>query len=216
MKIVCISDTHSLHAGLQLPQGDILVHAGDFTSMGRPHEVEDFAKWLAVQPFEHKVVIAGNHDWMFELEPTEARALLRKHCPRVVYLQDSGAKILGFEFWGSPWQPEFCDWAFNLPRGYEIGRYWAKIPKNTDVLITHGPPLGILDRTDRGEDTGCEDLAKELRVRLNLKLHIFGHIHEGYGVLEREDITYVNASICTLDYKPTNEPVLIELKDKKS
>ena len=210
-RIVCISDTHNHHEAVRLPPGDVLVHAGDVSGMGRPNEIEAFAKWLAVQPFAHKVLIAGNHDWLFERDNKLARSILTRCCPDAVYLQDSGVEIRGLHFWGSPWQPEFCQWAFNLNRGPELTRKWALIPTETDVLITHGPPQGILDRTLGGEDAGCEALAAELSARLRPRLHVFGHIHEGYGVLERGGLTFVNASICTLSYKPTNAPVVRHL-----
>jgi predicted phosphohydrolase len=180
--------------------------------MGRRQEIEGFAGWLGTLPFQYKVVIAGNHDWLFEREPATARTLLEQGCPGVIYLQDTGVELLGLHFWGSPWQPEFHSWAFNLPRGDELARTWARIPTDVDVLVTHGPPAGVLDRTDSGEEVGCEALAAELRSRLRPKLHVFGHIHEGYGILERDGTAYVNASICTVGYRPTNAPVLRELE----
>src|SRR5438045_1478414 len=153
-RIVLISDTHGLHGEVKLPKCDVLVHAGDVSNMGRPAEVEAFAKWLSAQPFEDKVVIAGNHDWLFERENAAARALLVKHCPGVHYLEDSGVELRGLRFWGSPWQPEFCHWAFNIEKREDLAKKWALIPSKTDVLITHGPPRGILDRTLGGDDAG--------------------------------------------------------------
>lgn len=206
MRIVCLSDTHSRHAKIDVPDGDVLVHAGDLTSRGEPHEIRDFHWWLQNLPHAHKLVIAGNHDWMFENHPEGARGLLTD----CTYLQDSGVTIDGVKFWGSPWQPWFYDWAFNLQRGLELADKWARIPTDTDVLITHGPPHGILDETARGERAGCEDLARELH-RVQPRLHVFGHIHEAYGQLEQGGTTYVNACNCTLQYQPSNPAIVIDL-----
>ncbi|MCC6738926.1 MAG: metallophosphatase domain-containing protein [Planctomycetia bacterium] len=210
-RLVLISDTHNHHAAVKLPAGDVLVHAGDVSGMGRPAEIESFARWLAARPFPHKVVIAGNHDWLFEREPKVAREILEKHCPGVVYLEDAGAEIRGLRFWGSPWQPEFCHWAFNIERREDLAAKWALIPSGVDVLVTHGPPRGILDRTVGGDDAGCDALEEAVATRVKPRVHVFGHIHEAYGALERGGVAYVNASICDLAYRPVNPPVVREL-----
>tara|TARA_R110002094_G_scaffold138498_2_gene129838 strand:- start:693 stop:1313 length:621 start_codon:yes stop_codon:yes gene_type:complete len=206
MRIVCLSDTHSQHAQLEVPDGDVLVHAGDFTGRGERHEILEFHRWLATLPHQHKLVIAGNHDLMFENDPEQARALLNA----CTYLQDSGVTVDGIKFWGSPWQPLFYDWAFNLQRGPALAAKWALIPTDTDVLVTHGPPFGILDMTARGEPAGCHELACEL-ARVRPRLHVFGHIHEAYGQLKRNGTTFVNACNCTLHYQPDNPAIVIDL-----
>lgn len=207
-RLVLISDTHNHHAAVKLPAGDVLVHAGDVSGMGRPAEIESFARWFAAQPFPHKVVIAGNHDWLFEREPAAARGILAKHCPGAVYLEDEGVEIRGLRFWGSPWQPEFCNWAFNLVRREDLAAKWALIPAGVDVLVTHGPPRGILDRTFGGDDAGCDALAEAVAGRVKPRLHVFGHIHEANGVVERGGTVYVNASTCNLAYQPVHPAVL--------
>lgn len=211
VRIVCVSDTHNHHDALRLPEGDVLVHAGDLSIMGRPDEIEAFARWLARQPFPHKVVIAGNHDWLFEKEGSKARAIPSSECPDATYLEDAGAAILGLRFRGSPWQPEFCRWAFNLDRREDLAAKWALIPADTDVPITHGPPRGLPDRTLAGDDAGCDAPAEAIGRRPRLKLHVFGHIHEGYGRRSLGSTTYVNASACTAGYKPIDPPVVIEI-----
>ena len=144
VRIICISDTHGQHAGLRLPDGDILIHAGDFMTYGNaPREIIDFDAWLGRQPHAHKIVIAGNHDRLFESHPIPARALITN----VIYLEDSGVEVEGLKFWGSPVQPPFNNWAFNVQRGAPIRRHWDKIPTDTDVLVTHGPPFGMLDQS---------------------------------------------------------------------
>jgi predicted phosphohydrolase len=173
---------------------------------GRPEEIARFDAWLAGLPHRHKVVIAGNHDFLFEGEPERARRLL----PSAIYLRDEGVELDGFRFWGSPWQPWFHDWAFNLPRGPALAAKWALIPARTDVLLTHGPPHGILDRTVAGEPVGCEELTLAL-ARVRPRLHVFGHIHEAYGRLERDGTLFVNASNLDVHYRPVQAPVVIEL-----
>jgi hypothetical protein len=144
IRIVCISDTHGQHAKLSAPAGDVLVHAGDFMAFGdAPKEIVDFNHWLGKQPHRFKVVIAGNHDLMFERHPGAAKELLSN----AIYLENSGTELLGLKFWGSPVQPEFNNWAFNVARGAAIRRYWQMIPEGTDVLVTHGPPFGVLDKS---------------------------------------------------------------------
>lgn len=208
MKIVCIADTHNLTDELELPDGDVLVVAGDICGQGRLGEVAHFHRFIKEQSHRHKVVIAGNHDWPFMLkaDADEIRAL--KH--DVIYLQDSGCEIDGVRFWGSPWQPEFFGWAFNLYRGKALAEKWAMIPDDTDVLLTHTPPYGILDRLFSGESVGCDDLTEAL-VRVRPKLHVFGHIHNDYGIEERGWTIYVNACVCTERYLPYNSPIVLEI-----
>lgn len=207
MRIVCLSDTHCKQGLVNVPDGDVLVHAGDFTNTGSLLEVELFGLWLQGLPHRHKVVIAGNHDWAFQRQPARARhALSGCH-----YLQDSGVEIDGVKFWGAPWQPWFYDWAFNLSRGAALREKWALIPEGTHVVITHGPPHGRGDLVPRGERVGCEDLAARL-CAIKPRLHVSGHIHNGYGVVESpEGIIYANASICDEQYRPVNAPIVVDL-----
>ena len=206
MRVVCISDTHGMHRDYNIPNGDVLVFAGDMCSIGNLDDITDFNTFLGELPHKHKVVVCGNHDWAFEREPSLARALLT-NC---IYLQDEGCEIDGLKFWGSPWQAEFCKWAFNLPRGIKWREKWAKIPTDTDVLITHGPPFGICDLVVTGRNEGCEELLKVVQ-HIKPKLHVFGHIHEGYGRTTIDGTEFVNASCCTGWYAPTNAPIVIEL-----
>ena len=201
--IVAISDTHGLHEALEVPPGDILVHAGDMTNMGEIEGVGAFNDWLGSLPHAHKIVIAGNHDFCFERD-REASEPLLTNC---TYLHDSAVTALGIRFWGSPWQPWFFNWAFNLQRGEEIRQKWDLIPADTDVLITHGPPRGHGDRTQGGELVGCRDLLDAIE-RIRPQLHVFGHIHEGYGVSSNGHTTMVNASNCDFAYEPVNPPVV--------
>jgi predicted phosphohydrolase len=204
IRIVCVSDTHRMHDGLVVPEGDLLVHAGDSTKRGRLVEIEEVDRWLGTLPHPHKVIIAGNHDFAFERGP-EARARIT----HATYLQDELATVLGLRIWGSPWQPRFFDWAFNADRG-RLWEKWALIPADVDVLVTHGPPMGILDVTASGEHVGCEELLRELD-RVRPRLHVFGHIHEAYGIVRRGETTFVNASTCDLSYQPVQPPIVVDL-----
>lgn len=213
LKIVCISDTHNCNEQISVPDGDILIHAGDATITGTVDEIVLFNEWFTNLPHKYKVFVAGNHDWLFETNNRFARNLLDKS---IIYLQDSSVEIEGLKIYGAPWQPRFFDWAFNLNRGAEMAEKWELIPDDVDVLITHGPPNGILDEVPRKnfiENTGCEELIKKVeKLRLNnLKLHIFGHIHCGYGTTEENGVTFVNASNCDESYEPTNPPIVIEM-----
>ena len=205
MRIVCISDTHSRQSQLSVPDGDVLVHAGDFTTRGGRKEIEAFDAWLGTLPHAHKVVVAGNHDFAFERDP-EARTWIRN----AVYLQDEEVTLVGLRFYGSPWQPRFYDWVFNLDRGEPLRTVWEKIPTGLDVLITHGPPRGILDRTANGDDAGCDDLLDRVEL-VRPRVHVFGHIHEGYGVVTRGATRFVNACSCDVDYHAVQAPIVVDL-----
>lgn len=196
MKIVAISDTHMRHDRLEVPDGDVLIHAGDFTRRGAIADVEKFNAWLGTLPHRHKIVIAGNHDWCFQLTPARAREAL----DNAIYLEDEATEVEGVRFYGSPWQPWFLDWAFNLQRGPDLAAKWAMIPPGIDVLITHGPPLGFGDRVHGGELVGCADLLARIEV-IKPRFHISGHIHEGSGVRWTEHTTYVNAAVLDERYE---------------
>lgn len=208
-----MSDTHALHwklnRDLLFPKADILVCAGDFTNCGSIKDVSSFNGFLGTLKKKYRkiICIAGNHDILFEKRDFLARSLLT-NC---VYLQDSQVVINGVKFYGAPWTPRFFDWAFNADRGEVIARKWAMIPDDTNVLITHGPPHGIGDMNQEGELTGDKDLSARIAQLPELKLHIAGHIHEGWGNVVVNGVRYVNASICTRNYKPTNPPILVEV-----
>lgn len=200
MRVVAISDTHCAldDIGPMLPPGDVLVHAGDLTMRGSLKEVAHQLHVLASLPYTVKVLVAGNHDWLFERDPTTAQSLLRDVAASgVVYLQDSSHVVDGVHFYGSPWQPRFYDWAFNVDRGPAIRAYWDRIPDGVDVLVTHGPPLYYGDWVPRGEHVGCADLLDTV-ARVRPRYHIFGHIHCDRGVRVGQGAvsatTFVNAA----------------------
>lgn len=206
MKIAFISDTHSKHTEVTLPQADMLIHAGDISSRGRPAEVREFLNWFSALPYSHKIFVGGNHDFMLERNEKEFLSMLPDDC---TYLRNEGITVEGIHIWGSPVTPWFYDWAFNRRRGSDIKRYWDRIPSETDILITHGPPYGILDKTARGDHAGCEELMDAIK-RVAPDIHVFGHIHEAYGREEHLGTLFLNASVLDLSYSMTHEPHVIE------
>jgi predicted phosphodiesterase len=228
MVITFISDTHSKHKLItnDLIVGDLLIHAGDMSSMGYYQEIKDFCEWFDSLNYDFKVFIAGNHDWGF-LDRiqffTNKKVVLPKQTEEILnsfktfnYLRDSSIEVqLGNEkpikIYGSPWQPEFFDWAFNLPRkGDELKSKWNDIPNDTDILITHGPAYGYLDKViGRYENLGCELLADRIR-EIKPKIHVCGHIHSGYGYMFDGETHFINASVLNEQYVYKNKPITVE------
>lgn len=207
MRLCVVADTHGLHDRIAVPAADLVIHAGDIGMAGGPGEVADFLRWWRGLPHPHKVLVAGNHDWLFQRDPAAARSLLGD----CLYLEDSLAVVLGLRIYGSPWQPSFMDWAFNLERGPEIRARWDLIPQGVDILVTHGPPLGHGDLVERGEHAGCADLLETVLDRVKPRWHCFGHIHEGSGVSMEAGVTFVNAAVVDARYAPVNGPVVLEV-----
>jgi hypothetical protein len=206
MRVVAVADTHLFHNDLRVPDGDVFIHAGDLCRSGDIDELAEAARWLAGLPHPTKVVVAGNHDWAFLSTPTEARRLLG---PTVHYLQDTGVVLEGLRFWGSPWQPAYNDWAFNLARGPALREKWALIPADTDVLITHGPPDGVGDGSTSSGDgygglhrRGCEELHARV-LELQPLVHLFGHIHDDGGLWSVNKTTFVNVTTWECERQPT-------------
>jgi len=204
LKIVFISDTHGKHDDLQAVAGDMIIHAGDVTNLGSEAEAKEFLNWFKALDFTYKIFVAGNHDFYFQnLYDFELNDLIPEG---VTYLNDSGINIEGLNIWGSPIQPFFFNMAFNKKRGMEIKEHWDLIPEGTDILITHGPPFNILDKTIHGMHVGCQDLLDALQLK-KPKIHVFGHIHEEYGVKETHSIKFINASVLNVKYKMVNAPI---------
>ena len=218
MKIVALSDTHGKHAHIPrdwFQPADVLVHAGDVSNVGRINEIVDFLDWFTKQPYEHKIFIAGNHDWAFQNNHDVITRIVRDY-GNIIYLEDSSVTIDGVKFYGSPWQPWFYDWAFNLPRGEKLQAKWDLIPEDTDVLITHGPPRNILDYVANGsrtgENVGCAALEDTVLTKLPiLKLNIFGHIHYSAGMLIKKNKLFVNAAVLNEQYEIANKPIILDI-----
>lgn len=208
MRLVCLSDLHAQKIYFDIPSGDVLVIAGDICNRGTLEEIKRFDQFLSDLPHRHKLVVAGNHDLPFaKLAAEKAGALLKN----AIYLQDSSAEIKGVKFWGSPWQLRYFDGAFDLAQRQELAEKWARIPVDTDVLITHTPPHGILDRTRRGKHVGCRDLAIAIQ-HISPKAHIFGHIHESAGLCQVSGCIFVNASIAIGNKSKFYVPTVIDVE----
>lgn len=214
MKVVAISDIHISDAHqkreIDLPEGDLLIVAGDLTSTGTQSQLAAFNSYLEKHKSKYTykpLVIAGNHDFALERDPETAIEILTA----ADYLEDALVEIDGIRIWGSPWTPTFFDWAFMKDRGSEIREMWDMIPENLDLLITHGPPWGILDFC--GSHAGCSDLLDIVTKKLSSapRFHVFGHIHEGFGSHETERTRFLNVSVCDVHYHAVNEPTVIEL-----
>lgn len=215
-RITFISDSHTKHEKLNefLPGGDILIHSGDISSRGHTIELLDFFKWFdGLHKYDHKIFIAGNHDFGFQTEPELIKGLLTGY-KNIDYLEDDWISIDNGEntikIWGSPWQPEFHSWAFNLPRGKKIKEKWDLIPDDVDILVTHGPPFGKLDYVPiSGINVGCEELLLKVE-EIKPKIHQFGHIHEGAGYVYNGDTHFFNASVLNDRYEFRNRPITID------
>lgn len=211
-KITLISDTHGKHNEItnDLIGGDILIHSGDIMTNGYySKELHSFCKWFQkIDNYTYKIFIAGNHDRIFENDPILAKYIINQY-PNIIYLQDDFINCSGIRIYGSPWQPEFYNWAFNLPRnGKKLEEKWSWIPKDLDVLITHGPAYGYVDQIEnKQEHLGCEKLIKRIE-KTKPKIHVCGHIHSGYGQDTNEITKFYNASVLdetyNYNYKPIN------------
>ena len=200
MKIVCISDTHNKLGDMSIPDGDILIHAGDLTVSGTMSEIRSGLNDLSDLPHKYKILVAGNHDRLFESYSNLTRSLFTEF-PDIIYVQDELINVEGITLYGTPWTPEFNKFAFMHPRNSEeLERKFKNIPFGVNILVTHGPPQGILDKNYQGINCGCEILAREVK-RVAPRLHVFGHIHESSGVHKVDNTLYVNSSMLTREYR---------------
>jgi Icc-related predicted phosphoesterase len=208
LRLVLLSDTHQLHREVEVPDGDILIHAGDFTMFSRsPAEITDFNNWLGELPHQ-AVLVPGNHEFFLEADPSE-RSLLSN----ATVLINEGIEIEGLRIWGSPVTPMYGG-AFGLSSAKDRKRLYAQIPEDIDILITHGPPYGILDLGPGSHlHQGCPELLDAV-MRVGPKLHVFGHIHGAYGVFQTQHTTFVNASLLGLHGDLDRAPLVFEMTRK--
>lgn len=230
-RIVCISDTHTKHWEIPyIPEGDILIHSGDFTLSGKDDEIIDFIKFFESQPHKYKIIIAGNHDitlqtdwykkhfWRFSHNKEgpillDAENLKNQICSKFIYLEDSEININGIRIYGTPWTELYHDWAFML-KSEELNNIWELIPSGIDILITHGPPFGCglsyVIKNNEKIDFGDKGLSKHIE-KIKPCINIFGHVHESYGTNRINGITYINCSTVTKKFKPINNPIVIDI-----
>lgn len=224
-RIVFTSDCHGKLEKITLPKGDILVLAGDilpnfsrdpyWDRIKQERALSELDHYLGTLGFKHIIFVAGNHDWIMD-QPAEWNKLLKN----ITYLQDQELVIDGIKFYGSPWQPEFCNWAFNLPRkGLKLKQVWDAIPSDVDILVTHGPAWGHLDRIVPwpkngirvSDNLGCELLFDRLKDgAIKPKIHAFGHIHGSYGIKQLEHTLFLNSALCNENYDPVNPPHVVD------
>lgn len=211
LRLVCVSDIHNRQDKLILPEGDILICSGDATMGGTLPEVNAFATWYGKQDFKNKILVAGNHDFLFQDQPGIARQICVDN--NITYLESQEIIINGIKFYGDPWTQWFFDWAFNLPRYdmLKVKEHWAKIPDNTNILILHGPANGILDKLPTGHPVGCSFLLARIKQLKELKLFQFGHIHFSQGIQKYDNIWCANASICDEQYNPLNKTLVFDI-----
>ena len=221
MKFVFISDTHGDHNNMYypIPEGDVLIHAGDLTNVGTQNDIQRFVEWYQnLTGFDTKIFIAGNHDWGFYHKRNWLQHLIndenlsQSDC---VYLEDSELIIetpelsKPIKFYGSPWQPRFLDWAYNATEE-QLFKIWKKIPNDTDILITHSPAHSILDKVvGRHDQLGSVTLYNRI-MEIKPKIHVCGHIHSGRGVMEKDGIVFINASVATESYDMIYKPIVID------
>lgn len=216
-KIVAISDSHQRHDQIKIPECDFLIHCGDWCSMGYESEVRNFARWLNKQPARFIILTPGNHELEFERQLPASLQWFKEEAPNTHLLIDQEVTIEGIKFYGSPQTLFFHDWAFNRQTGEEIQRFWDAIADDTNVLITHQPPYGILDQTSYADGTlkpgnlGCYQLMDRIKSLKDLDLHFFGHIHAGGGrQVHMDGVSYYNTAICDERYAPTNPITVVD------
>jgi Icc-related predicted phosphoesterase len=191
MVLVLFGDTHELHREVEVPAGDILICVGDFTMFSKNlSAIEDFNEWLGELPHRHKIVVPGNHEFFLESNP-ERRSLL----DNANVLIDEGIEIEGLNIYGSPTTP-LLGTAFGMSSPNDRARHWSKVPDDTHVLVTHGPPFGILDLSPgQAERMGDPELRNRVRELPSLKLHAFGHVHGAHGAVEQNGVTFANVAL---------------------
>jgi len=189
----------------------MLIHSGD-SDINSLFELKDFIKWFSSLNIEDCIYVAGNHDFFIEKNYNFCKNFFEEN--NIIYLQNDLVKIKGLRIYGSPTTPTFYNWAFMYSRGEQIAEEWRRIPDNLDILITHGPPNGILDLTRRSlEHAGCEELLKKVQLT-KPSYHLFGHIHEGYGRYETEDTIFLNSAMVCDRYEEIRKPQVFTINER--
>lgn len=205
IRLVLMSDTHGHHRQVEVADGDLLIHAGDFTFFnGSTFAIRDFSDWLGQLPHRSKVLIPGNHDSGF-VDPA-----FRELITEATLLINEGTVMQGLRIWGSPCTPN--DWGvFGPGTAQEREGLFSRIPEDTDILVTHGPPRGILDQSALGgKHQGCDQLLTAVR-RVRPRVHVFGHVHQHYGMVRSAGTLFVNAALAASDYSIAKCPIVLEI-----
>jgi Icc-related predicted phosphoesterase len=206
LTVACISDTHELHRELDVPNGDILIHAGDFSMFSKSAAaILDFNEWLGELPHRRKIVVPGNHEFFLEADPSRRRLL-----SNATILIDEGVEIAGLKIWGSPVTPLYGG-AFGMSSPADRAKLYAKIPADVDILVTHGPPYGMLDQSPGTlQHAGCPQLLEAV-TRVKPNLHVFGHIHGAHGTVSTEKTLFVNASLLGPGGDLDSSPIVLRI-----
>jgi Icc-related predicted phosphoesterase len=211
MKLAIFSDTHFIPVPIELPVCDIAICCGDVMGRGEMSDAKQFADWYRAQPATHKIYVPGNHDWPLQVAERRSRVLLEG----ITVLIEQEAEIAGLKIYGTPFQPWFNGWAFNVMDKEELEAHYAKIPEGLDILVTHCPPYGVMDHNRRREHCGSGELSGAV-YRARPRLHVFGHIHEAYSPvpLDRHEMQYVNAAICSSSPDESRQAVVMDFFHK--
>jgi len=199
IKICAIADSHRNHWNIKVPKCDLFFFVGDAEINGIL-PLHDFNDWLGVIPAKHKIVVGGNHDSELERIGKEECKRLLTNC---IYLENEFIEVGGFKIFGSPFSPEFNRWSF-MRYDNDLKEIWATIPLETEILITHCPPFGILDQVLPRDDSQGSRTLKDRVKDVHPYLHLFGHIHEGFGQYTDGKTDYYNCSVLDEQYKLTN------------
>ena len=207
MRLVVVSDTHGRHEELGILEGDVLIHCGDACNgfQRDPEDVDRLDSWFGRQQFDVILCTGGNHDFAFEKRRSVGREVLQN----AIFLEDSRFEMGGVNFYGSPWTPELEGWAFYLKPELAETR-WSQIPADTDVLITHTPPAGVLDSNSSGKQCGCPHLRDRI-TEVRPSIHCFGHVHASAGTHSADGIQYMNASMVSSRYRIVHTPLIYQL-----
>lgn len=205
VRLVLMGDTHELHRECDLPDGDILIHTGDFSMMSRSFAaIEDFDEWLGELPHRFKLVVPGNHE--FALEDSARRGLISN----ARLLINESVEVMGLKIWGSPVTP-LCGAAFGLISDRDRARLYNQIPEDTDIVVTHGPPYGVLDQApSSGHHEGCHQLLAAMQ-RVKPRLHVFGHVHGCFGRMDTPETLFANVALLGSDGSLSNQPVVLQM-----
>lgn len=206
MRIVCFSDTHGLEDQIQIPDGDALIFCGDLCCGGRIEEYYRFAQFMRKQKHSLKIIVAGNHDWLFQREPQQAKQIFEG----VTWLHDNAISIGRDTIYGTSWQPTFFNWAFNRTE-QELSELYSRIFFETTVLVTHCPPYEVLDVNRDGQNCGSVALKERANNLPYLRYHLFGHIHGNWGEHFDGKCSSINCCVLTENYTVYRKPIVIDL-----
>lgn len=210
--VVVMSDSHGNHRDVVIPECDILIHAGDISNFNKSEHYDDFFPWFSSRPATHKVVIGGNHDYLLD---SQARWVFLNQYPDIRFLDGDMVELNGLKIWGSGAQPRVFKMAFCRERN-ELKRVWSEVPTGMDIVVSHCPPLGVLDKNSVGESVGCDILRNALMDKPPL-LNVFGHIHEAYGITSQvwsgKKCVFANCSVVDRSRTVVNEPWVFQFID---